>query len=47
MLFICFLQPFNVYGANPFRFIPPEVFNLALLNLELEFVKKGTKDEQV
>ncbi|PSS05596.1 Vesicle-fusing ATPase [Actinidia chinensis var. chinensis] len=29
------------------RFIPPEVFNLALLNLELEFVKKGTKDEQV
>ncbi|KAK6946718.1 CDC48, domain 2 [Dillenia turbinata] len=29
------------------RFIPPEDFNLALLTLELEFVKKGTKDEQV
>ncbi|OMO76433.1 hypothetical protein CCACVL1_15673 [Corchorus capsularis] len=29
------------------RFIPPEDFNLALLRLELEFVKKGTKSEQV
>ncbi|KAK6132673.1 hypothetical protein DH2020_033589 [Rehmannia glutinosa] len=29
------------------RFIPPEDFNLALLTLELEFVKKGAKDEQV
>ncbi|XVF27639.1 hypothetical protein REPUB_Repub14bG0125700 [Reevesia pubescens] len=29
------------------RFIPPEDFNLALLRLELEFVKKGTKNEQV
>ncbi|XP_022720468.1 vesicle-fusing ATPase-like [Durio zibethinus] len=29
------------------RFIPPENFNLALLRLELEFVKKGTKNEQV
>ncbi|XP_017978707.1 PREDICTED: vesicle-fusing ATPase isoform X1 [Theobroma cacao] len=29
------------------RFIPPEDFNLALLTLELEFVKKGTKSEQV
>ncbi|KAL7216803.1 hypothetical protein ACSBR1_028682 [Camellia fascicularis] len=29
------------------RFIPPDDFNLALLTLELEFVKKGTKDEQV
>ncbi|KAM3308401.1 hypothetical protein P3S67_010145 [Capsicum chacoense] len=29
------------------RFIPPEDFNLALLILDLEFVKKGTKDEQV
>ncbi|XP_031103443.1 vesicle-fusing ATPase-like [Ipomoea triloba] len=29
------------------RFIPPEDFNLALLTLELEFVRKGTKDEQV
>ncbi|KAL5836819.1 hypothetical protein ACOSQ3_013988 [Xanthoceras sorbifolium] len=28
-------------------FIPPENFNLALLTLELEFVKKGTKNEQV
>ncbi|KAJ8761634.1 hypothetical protein K2173_004410 [Erythroxylum novogranatense] len=29
------------------RFIPPEDFNLALLTLELEFVKKGTKNEQI
>nr|POE95939.1 vesicle-fusing atpase [Quercus suber] len=29
------------------RFIPPENFDLALLSLELEFVKKGTKSEQV
>ncbi|KAJ9136164.1 hypothetical protein P3X46_033268 [Hevea brasiliensis] len=29
------------------RFIPPDNFNLALLTLELEFVKKGTKNEQV
>ncbi|KAB2078055.1 hypothetical protein ES319_A06G135300v1 [Gossypium barbadense] len=29
------------------RFIPPEDFNLALLRVELEFVKKGTKNEQV
>ncbi|XVF87485.1 hypothetical protein PTKIN_Ptkin18bG0123800 [Pterospermum kingtungense] len=29
------------------RFIPPENFTLALLRLELEFVKKGTKNEQV
>ncbi|XP_059662642.1 vesicle-fusing ATPase-like [Cornus florida] len=29
------------------RFVPPDDFNLALLTLELEFVKKGTKDEQV
>ncbi|KAK9268271.1 hypothetical protein L1049_010714 [Liquidambar formosana] len=29
------------------RFIPPDNFNLALLTLELEFVKKGTKSEQV
>ncbi|GER47362.1 vesicle-fusing ATPase family protein [Striga asiatica] len=28
-------------------FIPPENFDLALLTLELEFSKKGTKDEQV
>lgn len=29
------------------RFIPPDDFNLALLTVELEFVKKGTKSEQV
>ncbi|KAL6538341.1 hypothetical protein OROGR_012329 [Orobanche gracilis] len=29
------------------QFIPPEDFNLALLTLELEFVRKGTKDEHV
>lgn len=29
------------------RFVPPEKFDLALLALELEFVKKGTKNEQV
>ncbi|KAG6756028.1 hypothetical protein POTOM_039444 [Populus tomentosa] len=28
------------------RFIPPEDYNLALLTLELEFVKKGTRNEQ-
>ncbi|XP_062160374.1 vesicle-fusing ATPase-like [Alnus glutinosa] len=29
------------------RFIPPDNFDLALLTLELEFVKKGNKNEQV
>ncbi|EFH44056.1 hypothetical protein ARALYDRAFT_329412 [Arabidopsis lyrata subsp. lyrata] len=29
------------------RFIPPENFDLTLLALEIEFVKKGTKNEQV
>ncbi|KAL5162838.1 Vesicle-fusing ATPase [Glycine soja] len=29
------------------RFVPPEDFNLALLTLELEFVKKGSKSEQI
>ncbi|KAM7460495.1 hypothetical protein LguiA_035508 [Lonicera macranthoides] len=29
------------------RFVPPDDFNLALLTLELEFVKKGSKEEQV
>ncbi|KAG9147070.1 hypothetical protein Leryth_005311 [Lithospermum erythrorhizon] len=29
------------------RFIPPEDFNLALLTIDLEFVKKGTKEEHV
>ncbi|KAF3551992.1 hypothetical protein DY000_02003171 [Brassica cretica] len=28
-------------------FVPPESFELAMLTLELEFVKKGTKSEQV
>uniref|UniRef100_M1CWU5 Vesicle-fusing ATPase n=1 Tax=Solanum tuberosum TaxID=4113 RepID=M1CWU5_SOLTU len=30
-----------------YLFVPPEDFNLALLTLDLEFVKKGTKEEQV
>ncbi|XP_042492120.1 vesicle-fusing ATPase-like [Macadamia integrifolia] len=29
------------------RFVPPDNCNLALLTLELEFVKKGTKSEQI
>uniref|UniRef100_A0A3Q7EQN4 Vesicle-fusing ATPase n=1 Tax=Solanum lycopersicum TaxID=4081 RepID=A0A3Q7EQN4_SOLLC len=29
------------------RFVPTQDFNLALLTLDLEFVKKGTKEEQV
>ncbi|XP_050370156.1 vesicle-fusing ATPase [Argentina anserina] len=29
------------------RFTPPDDFNLTLLTLELEFVKKGTKSEQI
>ncbi|KAK4759756.1 hypothetical protein SAY87_022887 [Trapa incisa] len=29
------------------RFIPPDDFSLALLTLELEFVKKGAKSEQI
>ncbi|KAL0786949.1 hypothetical protein Bca101_003195 [Brassica carinata] len=29
------------------EFVPPENFELAMLTLELEFVKKGTKSEQV
>ncbi|GKV10910.1 hypothetical protein SLEP1_g22214 [Rubroshorea leprosula] len=44
------------YWQNPYHqglaylkmgFIPPDNFNLALLTLELEFVKKGTKNELV
>ncbi|OMO65152.1 hypothetical protein COLO4_31469 [Corchorus olitorius] len=38
------LHNFAVPGT---KFIPPEDSNLALLRLELEFVKKGTKSEQV
>lgn len=37
----------NDFFSSRCRFIPPEDFNLALLTLELEFVKKGTKSEQV
>ncbi|GKV50892.1 hypothetical protein SLEP1_g57572 [Rubroshorea leprosula] len=34
--------------SYPFSlFIPPDNFNLASLTLELEFIKKGTKNEQV
>ncbi|XP_027345297.1 vesicle-fusing ATPase-like [Abrus precatorius] len=29
------------------RFVPPDNFNLALLTLELDFVKKGNKSEQI
>ncbi|KAJ0733656.1 putative vesicle-fusing ATPase [Helianthus annuus] len=29
------------------RFVPPEDFNIALLTLELEFTKRGNKEEQV
>ncbi|KAK7369016.1 hypothetical protein VNO80_11050 [Phaseolus coccineus] len=29
------------------RFVPPDDFNLALLTIELEFVKKGNKSEQI
>ncbi|KAL4328793.1 hypothetical protein AHAS_Ahas13G0235600 [Arachis hypogaea] len=30
-----------------YRFVPPENFDLALLTFELEFIKKGTKSEQI
>ncbi|KAI8552578.1 hypothetical protein RHMOL_Rhmol06G0277800 [Rhododendron molle] len=33
--------------GTQYLFVPPEDFNLALLTLELEFVKRGAKDEQV
>ncbi|RYR18597.1 hypothetical protein Ahy_B03g063224 isoform C [Arachis hypogaea] len=44
--------PFNVAVLkspllNPFLFVPPENFDLALLTLELEFIKKGAKSEQI
>ncbi|XLT86491.1 hypothetical protein HN873_008244, partial [Arachis hypogaea] len=29
------------------RFVPPENFDLALLTFELEFIKKGAKNEQI
>ncbi|GFP96017.1 vesicle-fusing ATPase [Phtheirospermum japonicum] len=39
-----FLFPENSESS---RFVPPEDFNLALLTLELELLKKGANDEQV
>ncbi|CAA0806582.1 Vesicle-fusing ATPase [Striga hermonthica] len=42
--------PYNLSTGDSIsvsRFVPPENFNLALLTLELEFVKKGAKEEQV
>ncbi|KAG5551257.1 hypothetical protein RHGRI_009622 [Rhododendron griersonianum] len=39
--------PFWLPARHSGRFILPDEFDLALLTLELEFVKKGTKDEQV
>ncbi|KAL4554011.1 hypothetical protein LXL04_039870 [Taraxacum kok-saghyz] len=41
--------PFSFYrdSVSVTRFVPPEDFNIALLTLELEFVKKGNKEEQV
>lgn len=45
--FFCLFLFTKLGFGNPFRFIPPDNFNLALLTLELEFVKKGTKNEQV
>ncbi|XLT51001.1 hypothetical protein HN873_043605 [Arachis hypogaea] len=44
--------PFNVAVLkstllNLFLFVPPENFDLALLTFELEFIKKGTKSEQI
>ncbi|KAH6764278.1 AAA-type ATPase family protein [Perilla frutescens var. frutescens] len=35
------------YRARIYIFIPPENFNIAMLTLELEFVKKGAREEQV
>ncbi|KAE8686413.1 Vesicle-fusing ATPase [Hibiscus syriacus] len=37
----------NSFPSSTCRFIPLQDFNLALLRVELEFVKKGTKNEQV
>lgn len=34
----------NVYC---FRFAPPDNFNLAMVTLDLDFIKKGGKSEQV
>ncbi|KAL9681107.1 hypothetical protein QQ045_012888 [Rhodiola kirilowii] len=41
-------RKFLVPGSDvALAFVPPEDFYLALLTLELEFVKKGTKEEQI
>lgn len=47
LLFIHLFHVSNFCVGNCFRFIPPDNFDLAMLTLELEFVKKGTKNEQV
>ncbi|GMN50792.1 hypothetical protein TIFTF001_019957 [Ficus carica] len=41
--------PFHIHriSFSRIKFIPPDNFNLALLTLDLEFVKKGTKNEQL
>lgn len=47
MVIIYFPTFILTFHSEHVRFIPPENFNLALLTLELEFVKRGAKDEQV
>ncbi|KAG6778750.1 hypothetical protein POTOM_015095 [Populus tomentosa] len=46
-LFLALVADSSVLSFSYPWFIPPEDFNLALLTLELEFVKKGTKNEQI
>ncbi|KAK6805415.1 hypothetical protein RDI58_003200 [Solanum bulbocastanum] len=41
------LETLYLLAGSAELFVPPEGFNLALLTLDLEFVKKGTKEEQV
>lgn len=36
-----------IVKSGHFRFIPPEDFSITMLRLELEFVKKGARDEHV
>jgi hypothetical protein len=48
LLYLYFFSFFNyVLNYIPFSFVPPEKFNLAVLTLELEFVKKGNRSEEV
>ncbi|KAL6561821.1 hypothetical protein OROMI_017422 [Orobanche minor] len=47
MLFLVAILLSMPFSVAMLKFIPPENFNLALLTLELEFVRKGTKDEHV